>query len=197
MKYLPTTSWCRGSVLPPDRSWIVSTGWCFPSGASRNAWGCRRSSWRGSRSRERLNRSISALERLELICDTYLSVSTPVQIAAGDLLVRGESIREQISRRISANYLRLREQSAAAPWCRVLPSDGGWYAVLETPKCESEEALVVDLLRRDSVLAHPGYFFDFPRESYLVVSLLTPESQFAQGIDRVLRRVAWPVVSHD
>jgi alanine-synthesizing transaminase len=136
-----------------------------------------------------------ALERLELICDTYLSVSTPVQHAAGALLAGGVVVRDQIARRVSANYQRL-QQRAARTSSRVLASQGGWYAVLEMPDGESEETAVVELLR-DGVLAHPGYFFDFRREAYLVVSLLPPEPLFADGIDRVLRRVARPVVSND
>jgi aspartate/methionine/tyrosine aminotransferase len=136
-----------------------------------------------------------ALERLELICDTYLSVSTPVQRAAGALLAGGSVVRDQIARRVSANYQRLKPLMAGTSY-RVLASQGGWYAVLEMPDSESEETVVVELLR-DGVLVHPGYFYDFPREAYLVVSLLPPEPLFADGIDRVLRRVARPVVSHD
>jgi hypothetical protein len=139
----------------------------------------------------------AALERLELICDTYLSVSTPVQVAAAELLDRGAIVREQIAGRVAANYRRLSETVAATPACRALTSEGGWYAVLEVPSLESEEALVVDLLQKDGVLTHPGYFFDFPRESYLVVSLLAAETQFAEGIDRVLRRFDCAVAGHD
>jgi alanine-synthesizing transaminase len=131
-----------------------------------------------------------ALERLELICDTYLSVSTPVQIAAAALLEQGATVREQIVRRVSVNYRRLLELAAAQPSCKVLESEGGWYAVLEIPGGDPEEDLVIELLQRDGVLAHPGYFFDFSRESYLVVSLLTPEPMFAEGIARILRRVS-------
>lgn len=141
-----------------------------------------------------------ALERLEIICDTYLSVSTPVQVAASELLERGVSVREQIARRVSANYQRLLEQAARCtltPVRRVLASEGGWSAVLEAPSRESEEDLVVNLLQDVGVLAHPGYFFDFPRESYLVVSLLVSEAQFAEGIDRVLQRLDCPVRSHE
>jgi alanine-synthesizing transaminase len=139
-----------------------------------------------------------ALERLEIICDTYLSVSTPVQIAAPELLECGAIVREQIARRISVNYERLlKKAAAAAPACRVLASEGGWSAVLQVPSLESEEALVVNLLNHDGVLAHPGYFFDFPRESYLVLSLLVSEAQFDEGTDRVLRRFACPVASHE
>ena len=137
----------------------------------------------------------AALERLEVICDTYLSVSTPVQMAAAELLERGVCVREQIARRVSANYQRLRERAASIPACRVLAGEGGWSAVLELPSLESEEALVLNLLQNEGVLAHPGYFFDFPRESYLVVSLLVSEAQFAEGTDRVLRRFDCPVGS--
>lgn len=135
----------------------------------------------------------AALERLEIICDTYLSVSTPVQVAAAELLKRGAGVRRQIARRVSANYERLREKAASTPACRVLESEGGWSAVLEVPSFESEEALVVNLLQDDGVLTHPGYFFDFPRESHLVLSLLVSEAQFADGTDRVLRRFERPV----
>ena len=129
-----------------------------------------------------------ALERLEIVCDTYLSVSTPVQAAAAELLERGSLVRAQIRARVAANYRHLVERNAAAPACRVLRSEGGWYAVLQVPTIRPEEELVLDLLVGDGVLAHPGYFFDFPRESYLVVSLLVPEAEFSEGVERLLSR---------
>ena len=127
-----------------------------------------------------------ALERLELICDTYLAVSTPVQLAAGELLARGALVRSHIATRIRANYRTLQEMISGAPSCRVPPAAGGWYAVLQVPSFEPEEDLVLRLLN-DGLLTQPGYFFDFPRESYLVVSLLPPEAAFSDGISRVLR----------
>ena len=129
-----------------------------------------------------------ALERLELVCDTYLSVSTPVQLAAAELLERGGAIRRQIAARIAANHGGLKALSAAAPACRVLRASGGWYAVVQVPTLRSEEELVLDILSRDGVLVHPGYFYDFPRASYLIVSLLTPEGPFATGVGRMLER---------
>jgi hypothetical protein len=72
------------------------------------------------------------------------------------------------------------------PSCRALPAAGGWYAVVQVPSLESEEDLVLRLLD-DGVLTHPGYFYDFPRESFLIVSLLPPEASFADGVSRVLR----------
>jgi alanine-synthesizing transaminase len=130
-----------------------------------------------------------ALERLELICDTYLSVSTPVQIAASLLFERGAGVRSQIKARVLANYSWLRNYTAAST-CTALRSDAGWYAVLQVPAVGSEEELVVNLLCRDGVLTHPGYFYDFPREAYIVVSLLPAEAAFQDGVGRVLRHFA-------
>jgi alanine-synthesizing transaminase len=128
----------------------------------------------------------AALERLELICDTYLSVSTPVQVAARSLIDGGAAIRAQIAGRIRRNYGRLCEAIARVPVCRVLRSGGGWYAVVQVPTLESEEDLVLRLLQA-GVLTHPGYFFDFPRESFLIVSLLPEPGTFDDGIDRIAR----------
>ncbi len=132
----------------------------------------------------------AALERLELVCDTYLAVSTPAQVAAAELIERGAAIRSQILTRIATNYQWLRSTVAGVPSCDALRSGGGWYAVLQVPSLEPEEDLVVRLLTADGVLTHPGYFFDFPRESFLVVSLLPPAPSFADGIVRVLRHFA-------
>jgi len=128
----------------------------------------------------------AALERLELVCDTYLSVSTPVQMAAPRLLNAGVGIRAQIAARAVANYKYLQSAAAAASACRVLRCDAGWSAVLRVPSLQSEEDLVLQLLE-EGVLVQPGYFFDFPRESFLVVSLITPPADLADGIGRVLR----------
>jgi alanine-synthesizing transaminase len=129
-----------------------------------------------------------AIGRLELICDTYLSVSTPVQLAAAELLDRGAAVRRQIGARVVANYGRLKALAASAPSSCVLTASAGWYAVVRVPTLRSEEDLVLDLVASDGVLVHPGYFFDFPRESYLIVSLLPPAAPFAAGIERMLDR---------
>ncbi|HET9832143.1 MAG TPA: pyridoxal phosphate-dependent aminotransferase [Vicinamibacterales bacterium] len=130
----------------------------------------------------------AALERLELICDTYLSVSTPVQAAAAELLACGAAIRRQIQTRIASNYRMLAERVEAVPACSLLAADGGWYAVVQVPSIDSEEDLVVSLVD-DGVVVYPGYFFDFPRESYVVVSLLPPEHEFDEGVTTVLRHI--------
>jgi alanine-synthesizing transaminase len=128
----------------------------------------------------------AAVDRLELICDTYLSVSTPVQVAAETLLHRGAVVRVQIADRVRTNYRWLAERSAASS-CTCRRAGGGWYAVLQVPTIEPEEDLVVRLLTRDGVLAHPGYFFDFPHESFLIVSLLAPAAVFRDGVAHILR----------
>jgi len=135
----------------------------------------------------------AALERLELVCDTYLTVSTPVQVAAAGLIERGAGIRRQIAARIAANDRWLQSAVAGTPSCGALRSEGGWYAVLHVPSLASEEDLALELLTADGVWIHPGYFFDFPRESFLVVSLLTPEAAFSDGVTRILRHFACSV----
>ena len=137
----------------------------------------------------------AAIERLELLCDTYLSVSTPVQMAAPSLLDAGVRIRAQIAARTLANYRYLQSAAATVRSCRLLRSDAGWSAVLQVPSLQSEEDLVLHLLEHEGVLAQPGYFYDFPRESFLVVSLITPPAVLADGIGRVLRHFDCSVVN--
>lgn len=131
-----------------------------------------------------------AMERLELVCDTYLSVGTPVQRAAARLISAGAAIRHQIAGRIARNWQDLQSVAAQRPACRLLHAEGGWYGILQVPATAGEEAMVLELLEADRVLVHPGYFFDFPREAYLVVSLLPEPDLFHRGVERVLERVA-------
>ena len=129
-----------------------------------------------------------ALDRLELICDTYLSVSTPVQVAARSLLDRGAAVRAQILERVRGNYASLRERFADSSAASVLPAAGGWSAVLRIPATRPEDTVVLELLERDAVVVHPGYFFDFPHEAFLVVSLLPEPDVFARGARLMLER---------
>jgi aspartate/methionine/tyrosine aminotransferase len=133
----------------------------------------------------------AAGERLELIADTYLSVGAPVQHAAPALLTARGPVRDAIRARTARNRdaalaALAREPDAA---CDALRAEGGWYLTLRVPRVQSEEAWVLELLERDEVLVHPGYFFDFAREAYLVLSLLTEEEAFREGIARILARV--------
>jgi aspartate/methionine/tyrosine aminotransferase len=130
-----------------------------------------------------------ALERLELICDTYLSVSTPVQVAAPDLIAGGAGPRAQVLERIRDNYRTLRELASRHRSVDVLNTEAGWSAVIRVAARASEEEITLGLLERDGVVLYPGFFFDFPREAFLVVSLLPEPAQFHEGVRRVLERV--------
>jgi alanine-synthesizing transaminase len=131
-----------------------------------------------------------ALDRLELIADTYLSVSTPVQIAAEKLISAGAAIRQQILARIRTNYRELLRVASGYPPVVVLHADAGWSAVIRVPGSRSEEDLVLDLLERDGVLVHPGFFFDFSHEAFLVVSLLPDCSTFTRGAQIAMERAS-------
>jgi len=127
-----------------------------------------------------------AFENLELIADTYLSVASPVQWAAGSLLGCREQLQPQIADRIRANFACLqRALPPNSPWS-VLKAEGGWYATLQAPRIRSEEEWVLTLLAQDNVLVQPGFFFDFATEAFLVASLLTPVKVFKEGVRRIL-----------
>ena len=127
-----------------------------------------------------------ALDRLELIADTYLSAGTPVQWAADSLLGLRDHIQTQILERVRSNFGFLRSQAGpASPW-RVLETEGGWYAVIQAPRIRSEEDWVLKLLAENYVLVQPGFFFDFETEALLVVSLLTPPEIFREGMRRIM-----------
>ena len=119
-----------------------------------------------------------------------MSVATPVQAAAAELIERGAAIRAQILARVKRNLDALRTQAVSFPAVAVLPVEGGWSAVLQVPSVGSEESLILSLLDKDDVLVHPGYFFDFPREAFIVVSLLVEPAVFDKAVARVLSRVA-------
>jgi aspartate/methionine/tyrosine aminotransferase len=127
-----------------------------------------------------------ALRALELVADSYLSVSTPVQVAAADLLHRGGPIRDGILRRVRANLAALRGMVGRYHAATLLACEGGWYAVIRVPSTRSEEELMLELLERERVLVHPGYFFDFPHEAYVIVSLLPRPDVFADAAARML-----------
>ncbi len=122
-----------------------------------------------------------AAERLELICDTYLSVNAPVQRVLGDLLARRGRIQAKVARRLGENRAALAGLPGECP-IRPLPAQGGWSQVLALPEEADEEGLALALAERHGVLVHPGYFFDIQRGAHLVVSLLPPPGEFSRGI---------------
>ena len=126
----------------------------------------------------------AAMDALELIADTYLSVSTPVQVALPGLLKAGAVVRTQIAERTGANLVHMHEVLAGSAG-NVLNVEGGWYGVVQVPRTRSEEEWALGLLEEHDVMVQPGFFFDFEAEAYLVVSLLTPLDTFAEGLRRL------------
>jgi alanine-synthesizing transaminase len=130
----------------------------------------------------------AALARLEVIADTYLSMNAAIQWATPVLLEQRTSIQRQLMDRMLSNLAELDRQLVNRT-CQRLSVEGGWYAVLRVPVTQTDEELTIDLLRRKSVLVHPGHFYDFPSDGYLVLSLIAKEPELAEGIQRLLELV--------
>lgn len=133
----------------------------------------------------------AALARLERIADTYLSVGTPVQLAAAELLAKRQDFQGPLRARLAHNRAALQAaRPAGAPW-DVLPAEGGWSAILSVPRARGEEEWALRLLE-EGVLVHPGYFFDFDGGAHLVVSLLPEEGLFARAASILARVLSAP-----
>jgi alanine-synthesizing transaminase len=124
--------------------------------------------------------SAAAMERLEVIADTFLSMNAPVQGAIPAWIAGRQGIQKQIGERVAANLAELGRQLAAVDAVRRLEVEGGWYAVLRIPALEPDERTVLELLER-GVWIHPGYFFGMEETGWLVVSLLGPVEEFKTG----------------
>jgi len=127
-----------------------------------------------------------ALARLELIADTYLSMNAPIQLATPVFLEMRHGFQQQVMTRVRTNLAELDRRLGAQQHCSRLEVEGGWYVVLRVPATQSDEDLALELLEQKNVYLHPGHFYDFRQEGHLVVSLITPESEFAEGIQRLL-----------
>ncbi|MGH9775087.1 MAG: pyridoxal phosphate-dependent aminotransferase [Candidatus Acidiferrales bacterium] len=128
----------------------------------------------------------TALELLEVIADTYLSLSAPVQWALPEFLEMRGGFRKQVMGRVRTNLAELDRQLSSQKVCSRMKVEGGWNAVLQVPATRPDEELAIDLIQSKGVSIHPGHFYDFPRDGYLVASLITPEDQFAEGTRRIL-----------
>jgi alanine-synthesizing transaminase len=127
-----------------------------------------------------------ALARLEVIADTYLSLNASVQHALPALLDQRRIMQPQLIARLRTNLQRLDRDLAAQKAVSRFEMEGGWYAMLRVPALQSDEELAIRLIEQYSVQVHPGHFYDFPGEGYLVVSLLTPSDDFNEGITRLI-----------
>ena len=131
--------------------------------------------------------AIAAMDRLEVIADTYLSMNAPIQLAATVLLDQRKKIQPLLLDRLRVNLAQLDDQLKGQKSTQRLQVDGGWYAVLRVPVTRTDEDLAIALLRQASVLVHPGHFYDFPGDGYLIVSLLTQPGEFREGTRRILQ----------
>jgi aspartate/methionine/tyrosine aminotransferase len=127
-----------------------------------------------------------ALARLEVIADAYLSVGTPVQLATAELLATRAEFQPQVIARVQANLRELDAQLSRQSACNRLLCEGGWAAVLRVPATQSDEDLAITLLSKEGVFVHPGHFYDFAQPGHVIVSLIVPEDEFAEGIRRAL-----------
>jgi aspartate/methionine/tyrosine aminotransferase len=132
---------------------------------------------------------VEALERLDYVSDAYLSASTPVILAAPELIDRGQLIRDAISARCSSNLERVCALAEEVPSVTVLTPQGGWNVVIRYPAVMDEEEFAVTLLERDGVAVYPGYLFGFRSPGQLVLSLLPPEETFGEGVRRILEAI--------
>ena len=126
-----------------------------------------------------------ALDRLEVIADTFLSLNTATQLAFPSLLAQRHSLRPQLLERIRSNRSFLQSAIARGNSTQLLDADGGWYAVLKIDEDRSDEDLAIGLLEKQRVIVHPGHFYDFPSEGHLVLSLIPPALAFEQGVERL------------
>jgi alanine-synthesizing transaminase len=127
-----------------------------------------------------------ALSRLEAIADTFLSMNTPVQLAVPRFLELRHGFQNQLMTRVRKNLAKLDAQLVAQSSCSRFEVEGGWYAVLRVPVTRSDEDLAIELLNTQGIFVHPGHFYDFRADGYLIVSLITPSEDFDEGIKRLL-----------
>jgi hypothetical protein len=135
----------------------------------------------------------NSLGRLEIIADTYLSLSAPLALALPALLETRRALQPQLQARVGSNLQLLDARLEVNQPVGRLEVEGGWYAVLRLPSIRTDEEWAVELACKDNVLVHPGHFFDFGRDGHLVISLLTEQEVFEEGLARILNRVATSV----
>jgi aspartate/methionine/tyrosine aminotransferase len=128
-----------------------------------------------------------SLTRLEIIADTFLSMNAPIQHALPHWLAHRHTMQRQISARTAKNLHLLNTMLAEQSLITRLEVEAGWYAVLRIPAIRRDEEAAIELIRKEGVFTHPGYFFGFSGDGWLVVSLLTPENDFQTGINALIR----------
>lgn len=128
----------------------------------------------------------TSLDRLEIIADTYLSLNSPTQWAFAALFEQRRSLQPQVLGRIRQNWAYLKSRTTNESPCELLDAEGGWYAVLRVAGDRSDEELAIEILRKTHTLVHPGHFYDFSNDGYVVLSLITPAAEFQEGVSCIL-----------
>ena len=131
-----------------------------------------------------------AMTWLDVIADTFLSMNAPIQAALPALLEQRKTVQPVLLDRLRANLEELDRQLAKHPSVKRLDVEGGWSAALRVPVTQSDEELAIEIMKKCSVLVHPGHFYDFPTDGYLIVSLITPVAEFREGIRRALEVIS-------
>lgn len=126
-----------------------------------------------------------ASARLEWIGDAFLSVGTPIMLALPRLLADRGAFQARMLDRLHRNHTRLADALAARPEFERLRVEGGWSAVLRVPRTRSEEEWALALLDR-GVIVHPGHYYDFADEAYLVISLIAEPAVFDAALQRIV-----------
>ncbi len=124
--------------------------------------------------------------RIEILADTNLSVSSPAQIAAEQLLGQSRAIQDQMVERIRRNLATLDGLLSGTSLSR-LEGQAGWYAVLRIPNLIGDEASAIELLDEAATHVHPGNLFGFNGGAHWVISLICPPDGFGEGI-RLIRQ---------
>ena len=132
-----------------------------------------------------------ARKRLEVIADSYLSMNAPIQHALPTLIEMRSQFQNQVLARAQTNLVALDEQLGVQSNCSRLVCEAGWNVILRVPATHSDEDLALELLQQQGVLVHPGHFYDFPQDGYLVLSLITPKMDFAEGVRRIVVFSTW------
>ena len=123
-----------------------------------------------------------ALARLDIIADAYLSAGTPAMNALPGLFALESGMKSRVLARMEDSMAAFREilEYDGSPH-RVLRCEGGWTAIVESPGLAGEEELALQLLGKENVFAHPGYFFDMEREPHFAFSLILDEPSARRG----------------
>ena len=136
-----------------------------------------------------------ALARLEMIADTYLSLNAPIQLAAPVLLQQRKQFQQQLMARVRANLAEIDSQLIETQHVSRLMVEGGWYAVLRIPATRPDEELALELLEKHGVYLHPGHYYDFPGDGFLVLSLIAPEEDFKEGVRRLCAHLSGQIAT--